>query len=59
MRCLICHKHVSISIGKCNACEKWFCVFHRLAEAHECKNLETIRNTASLKLRNQLMKEKT
>lgn len=37
MRCPICRKSITLFTCKCSACEKEFCIHHRLPEDHMCE----------------------
>ena len=56
-----CCEKISIIVGKCNYCEKVFCLTHRYPEAHNCPNLEKLKekkhNINTNNLLNQKCKE--
>lgn len=39
-----CKDKISMIVGKCNYCEKVFCLLHRLPESHNCIYIENLKN---------------
>lgn len=54
-----CKNRVVAILGHCKACNLDHCQSHRLPEAHNCANLQSVKDASHAKLSMKLMNEKT
>lgn len=54
-----CKNKAAKIVGDCKACNKKWCLNHRLPEYHNCIHLDTIRQQSHEKNTTKLMTEKT
>lgn len=51
---LNCKSKVSVIVGYCKNCNKYFCSEHRYIEAHSCEKLSEIKNKQKEELNEKL-----